>query len=277
MNEFTRSFPLEDITVRSGGTGRTVEAYAAVFGQDVPISDRDGDYIERISPTAFDKTLAERGTNFGVLFNHGMTIYGTPSDAATMPIGTCVEARVDGHGLRTVTEYNRTQLADDALEAIKAGSLRAQSFAGRFVQSDKKGPFRAVRGQRTTVTRQEIALREYGPTPFPAYDTAVITGVRADFGQLLTELDALDADLEPDAARAAVAEILGLHPDEIDDVLARLSSLTTRHASEPAGTTTPTRGAGADEPRTHSGRSMPEHIKNFTLPAQTTPRKVARK
>jgi len=59
VSDFTRSFPLEDIQIRAGGDGRTVEAYAAVFGQEVPISDADGRYMERVDPSAFNKTLAD--------------------------------------------------------------------------------------------------------------------------------------------------------------------------------------------------------------------------
>lgn len=287
MNEaFTRSFPLEDIQVRSGGDGRTVEAYAAVFGQEVPISDNQGQYMERIDPAAFNKTLRDKGTRFGVLYNHGMTIFGTPSDSGSMPIGTPVEVRADSRGLFTVTRYNKTPLGEAALEAIKDGSLRAQSFAGSFVRSDKpkpRGGYRAdASGVLPTVTRQEINLREYGPTPFPAYDSALITGVRAalaaDDAMLLTLiLEGLaegDRALDPivaaltktdqslDAAQAVISKILGVqNPDDVADdapersvFLTRLSSLSTRLATAPAGFATPS-GAGTDEPPFgHSGR-----------------------
>lgn len=276
MNEFTRSFPLDDIKIRAGGDGRTVEAYAAVFGQEVPISDADGRYLERIDPSAFNKTLADKGTRFSVLYNHGMTIYGTPSDAGSMPIGTPLEVRADNRGLLTVTRYNNTPLGEATLEAIKSDSLRAQSFAGAFVRSDKpkpRGGFRAdPSGALPVVTRQEINLREYGPTPFPAYSDAAIMGVRTltdgDRALLPLILGTLtdDVTLEPivaalsrnDAtltqARNVLAEILGSNPDEEDDFLARLTSLATRLENAPAGSATPS-GAGTEEPPIgHSGR-----------------------
>ena len=279
MIEFTRSFPLEDISIRAGGDGRTVEAYAAVFGQEVPISDGDGRYLERIDPTAFNKTLADKGTRFSVLYNHGMTIYGTPSDSGSMPIGTPLEVRADSRGLLTVTRYNKTPLGDATLEAIASGSLRAQSFAGAFVRSDKakpRGGFRAdAAGALSLVTRQEINLREYGPTPFPAYSDAAIMGVRslADTDTLLLSLilenlAAGDAALDPivdaltktdealDQAQLVISQILGVaNPDEPERsaFLSRLTSLSTRLADAPVRTATPP-GAGTDEPRSHSGR-----------------------
>jgi hypothetical protein len=47
---YYRSFPLEDIHVRSGGDGRTVEAYAAVFGAPAKVKDQDGQYMEEMDP-----------------------------------------------------------------------------------------------------------------------------------------------------------------------------------------------------------------------------------
>lgn len=287
MSDFTRSFPLEDIKIRSGGDGRTVEAYAAVFGVGVPINDQDGQYVERIDSGAFDKTISERGTNFGVLFNHGMTIYGTPSDRGSMPIGTPLEVRADARGLLTVTRYNRTPLAEEALEAINSGAIRAQSFQGSFLRSDKTlargkrfGP--DARGNLPVVTRQEIKLKEYGPTPFPAYSDAAIVGVRA--GMTLSDTDTMllslilenlaegDAALDPivdaltktdqalDQAQLVISQILGVqNPDPPDGrslFLTRLACLATRLEAAPVRnlSTTPP-GAGADGPPAgHSGR-----------------------
>lgn len=285
MTLFTRSFPLEDITIRSGGDGRTVDAYAAVFGVEVPISDADGQYRERLDPTSFNKTIADKGTRFTVLYNHGLTIYGTPSDAASMPIGTCLEARSDSRGLFTSTRYNKTPLGEAALEAVASQGLRAQSFQGTFVRSDKvkpRGGFRAnAAGELPLVTRQEINLKEYGPTPFPAYAEAAIIGRRA--GLTLGDSDVMllslileglaegDAALDPivdaltktdqalDQAQLVIAQLLGVpNPDPVDGdersaFLTRLTSLSTRLASAPAGSATPS-GAGAAESRLHSGR-----------------------
>lgn len=177
---FTRSYPLDDIKIRSGGDGRTVEAYAAVFDTPTEIRDHDGHYLEVIGRNAFDKTIAERGSKIGVFYNHGLTLHGTPSDRHSMPIGTPLEIRADSRGVLTITRYNRTPLADEVLEAIREGAITGQSFSGRMIQSNPPGPYRRSRsGELPTVTRSEIALREYGPTPFPAYEDAAIVGVRA--------------------------------------------------------------------------------------------------
>jgi len=191
MSTFIRAFPLEDISIRSGGDGRTVEAYAAVFDRPVPIRDHQGEYSEQIARGAFRKTLSERGTDFRVFYNHARTIHGESSDMFSLPIGTPVEVREDARGLVTVTRYNNTPLAEQVLESIRNGDIRGQSFSGRFVKSNPTPPrygFRAADdGSLTTVTRTEVDMLEYGPTPFPAYNEAAILGVRmAMMADLLT-------------------------------------------------------------------------------------------
>jgi HK97 family phage prohead protease len=257
VNEFTRAFPLEDISIRSGGDGRTVEAYAAVFGVEAPISDADGLYKEQIAPGSFDRTLQHRGTNFGVLFNHGLTIWGTPSDRGSMPIGTPLEVRADMRGLFTVTRYNKTPLADETLEAINSGAIRSQSFRGRFLRSDKnkpRGGFRAASdGSLTVVTRQEIALKEYGPAVFAAYEDAAITGVRAGFTlspadkavlqTLLADLAAGDDVLDTVVAQALA--ILGLD-SALDCAQSYLSALLNVPNPDDADTDEMVSASGGD-------------------------------
>jgi len=181
--DFVRSFPLDDIQIRAGGDGRTVEAYAAVFDTPTEIHDQQGHYREQLARTSFNKTISEQGMRVGVYYNHGLTLHGTPSDLGSVPLGSPVEApRVDGRGVVTVSRYNRSALADSVLESIRNGDITGQSFRGRFVVSTPsvpRGGYRAAGdGSLPLVTRQEIAMREYGPTPMPAYDVPMILGVR---------------------------------------------------------------------------------------------------
>jgi HK97 family phage major capsid protein/HK97 family phage prohead protease len=170
----------EILSRAKGGTGRTVEAYAAVFNAPTEVVDQDGHYREQVHPQAFDRSARERLNRINVFYSHGKTLYGTPSDRGTVPIGTPKEVRGDGRGLLTITEYNRTALADEVLEAIKSGSLRGMSFTGAFLRSDKVRPFYPHGdGSLDLVTRLEIGLLEYGPTPLPTYEEAEVLGVRA--------------------------------------------------------------------------------------------------
>jgi HK97 family phage prohead protease len=188
---FVRSFPLEDISIRAGGDGRTVDAYAAVFDTPAPIHDDDGIYIEVIDRRAFDRILGKiapsggrTGWRCGVFYNHGMTLHGTPSGEGSYPVGVPLEIKADGRGLFTRTRYHKGPEVDRILEGIREGSISGYSFSGRFDKSDppsRRGGFRPdSRGNLPTVRRTESTLREYGPTPFPAYADAAITGVRSE-------------------------------------------------------------------------------------------------
>jgi HK97 family phage prohead protease len=188
--EFSRSFALEDIAIRSGphADGRTVVAYASVFNVPTNVDDHDGQYSEVIDPRAFAKAINDarpagnRSTwKVGVFFNHAKTIYGTPSELHSVPIGVCVDMRADTRGLLTTTRY--LPGAENVLDAIKEGAITAYSFSGQFMRSDplRSGKFRRdSRGGLPVVRRLESSLREYGPTPFPYYESAEIVGVRAE-------------------------------------------------------------------------------------------------
>jgi len=239
---FARSFPLEDISIRADGSGRTVDAYAAVFETPQPIHDGDGDYIEVIDPAAFNRILPKLAPQsgrsnwrVGVFYNHGMTIHGTPSDQNSMPIGTALEVKADSRGLFTRTRYHKGQLADTILEAIREGALSGYSFSGRFDRSAPPKPRGGwgvdSRGSLPVVRRTESTLREYGPTPFPYYPDAAITAVRAD-------LVAAQVDQVTEALRSGA--LLDSLPD----------SGAPSDGDSPA----------ADSPVRRSGRSVKEEI-----------------
>ncbi|MFE9642367.1 HK97 family phage prohead protease [Nocardiopsis alba] len=242
MTLFSRAYPLEDISVTSDGGGRVVEAYAAIFDTPAEIRDQDGHYYERLAPTAFDKTIAERGLRVPVFYNHARTVHGSSSERGSVPIGTPLEIRADGRGLYTRTRYHKTPLADEVLEAIREGSIRGQSFTGRFLQSSPARPPRARRGgELATVTRTEIALVEYGPTPIPAYEGAEILGVRS-----------------------LVDRLGGLSEAERAELIAALTTTATTPDGAGADTDTSTEEAVTDEPTTagHSGPVMtPRHVR----------------
>jgi len=249
MTEFVRAWALDDIRIRSGGDGRTVEAYAAVFDTPTEVHDQDGHYNEVIHPSAFNKTISDRGTRFGVLFNHGMTVWGTPAERYSLPIGTPIEVKADKRGLLTVTRYNNTPQADEVLEAINSGGITAYSFSGNFIRSDPmrtpRGGYRpAAGGTLRTVTRHEVAMREYGPATFAAYPDAAIVGVRAQ--QMLGQL-------------------LSAPPEQAVNLLQQYRGLTTP-AGEPGTLTDTPDESGAveqteDEPREHSARSLAQRIR----------------
>src|SRR5207244_3091719 len=112
-----------------------------------------------------------------VFYNHGKTIYGTPSERFSVPLGAPEEIIPDARGLLTVTRYNNSALAGEILDAIRNGDIKGQSFSGRFMPGASQRT-RGASGQLDTIVRSEISLREYGPTPMPSYHEAAIVGVR---------------------------------------------------------------------------------------------------
>lgn len=220
IETYARTFDLDDIEIQRGGDGRTVTAYAAVFGQDAEIRDQHGHYIERIDARAFTKTLQEqRPERIGVLYNHGYDATGRPNMLGSVPIGTPLEIKADGKGLLTITRYNKSELADAVLEAIRDGQVRGQSFRGRIFKSSN---LKHASGKRF-ILRTELGLKEYGPTHSPAYDGAGILAVRSA------------SDLE-EVLRTMIAKML-----------------PTSMAGDESST--PIQEPGTDESPTHSGRT----------------------
>jgi HK97 family phage prohead protease len=192
---YTRTFALEDISIRAGD-GRTVDAYAAVFNTPTPIRDQDGEYDEIIDPAAFDRAIerarrTKGGWNVPVMFNHGMTIWSTPSERHSVPIGVLEELRAEPRGLFTRTRYHNSEPAREILEAIREQSITAYSFSGSFSRSTPAlqlgAKYQSDRhtGKLPTVHRQESTLRELGPATFAAYPDAAIVGVRAEQAAML--------------------------------------------------------------------------------------------
>jgi HK97 family phage prohead protease len=235
VNLYERTFALDDIVIRSGGGGRTVEAYATPFDTPTEIHDQHGDYIETVARTAFNRTLSHGIERVGVYYHHGMTLHGTPSDLGSVPVARPLEIQPDGRGLRTVSRYNKSALADAVLEAIRNGDVRGYSFRGRIYRSNPDRVPRVPRGgQLPVITRVELGLSEYGPTPTPYYDGAAIVAVRSA-GQLAADIDHLPADARRELIRILSAPTPAVVPDALS--------------------ATPTPGPGAADPhQVHSGR-----------------------
>lgn len=198
-----RVAPLLDYEIDRSGDGRTVTAYAAAFGNAYEVVDHEGHYDEIINSAAFNKVLARSGAidNVQVHFNHGLTLWGTPSDRYSMPLGTPLEIKPDGRGLLTRTRYAQTDLGDEVLELWRSGAIRGQSFRGAVYQSvtrTRRGP-----NGRPVIERLALGLREYGPTPSPTNTAAGLVAIRS---QLLTQIGEMTPE-ERRELKALLAEV----------------------------------------------------------------------
>ncbi len=203
-----RSFPLLDIEVERGGDGRTVTAYAATFGDPYEVRDQFGHYLESISPTAFNMAIGRGIEQVSVFYNHGRTIDGKSAAEFSIPLGVPTAIRAEAKGLLTVTRYNKTDLADQVLEAIRSGSVRAQSFRGPIYAT---APDQIVRGSALPLKeRTQLGLMEYGPTPMPVNAGAEMVSVRS-----VTELLTIDPAELSDDERAALLAALSPTPSTL--------------------------------------------------------------
>lgn len=223
----TRAVPLLDYEI-SRSDGRTVTAYAATFATPYEVRDDEGHYDEVLHPSSFNKVLARSNavSNVQVLYNHGLTVWGTPSDRYSTPVGVPVEVRPDGRGLLTVTRYANTDLGDEVLQLWRDGAIRGQSFRGAVYASRRQtslGP-----NGRPVIERLQLGLREYGPTPHPANADAGLVAIRS---QLLDRLGELTPD-ERRELQALLAETPALGDDP--------------HNPAPAPASAPGDGAPAD-------------------------------
>jgi hypothetical protein len=138
-----------------------------------------------------------------------MTIHATPSDRYSMPVAVCEGVRAETRGPVTLSRYLDTPLGNEVLEMWLSGAITAQSFTGAIIRSSpelRRGDqYRPKGGQLPRVRRLELGLREYGPTPFPAYAGAELVGVRmSPPGTFLAAgYDEEDAALPPDGEAAA--------------------------------------------------------------------------
>ena len=200
--EFVRSTPLIDIEIARGGDGRTVTAYAATFDTPYEVRDFDGHYDEVIDRAAFNRQLGRGIAEIQVLYNHGLTAWGTPSELDSGSIGVPLEVRAEARGLLTVTRYNTNERAERVLSDIKDGAIRFMSFRGPVYRSAAPSP--GPNG-RPVIRRLELGLKEYGPVLWPANSAAAILAVRTS--ALTDQVASLTVD-----ERAALLEILQAEP-----------------------------------------------------------------
>lgn len=170
----------------TGGSGEAVAPDNVLFGHFAKFNEwteicswYEGEFLERLSPGAFTKTINENINQVRVQYDHGMDDW-----VGSAPLGPIDVLREDEIGAYYEvplldTDYNRDrvlpQLQGRLLSGEKRGSLLGASFRFRVVKDtwdmepelsdyNPKGlPERTI---------QEVRLFEFGPVVFPAYPSA---------------------------------------------------------------------------------------------------------
>lgn len=183
----SRAF-VSDIEVRADAEGRTVHGIVVPFDRVATVSDGGRPYQEAFQKGAFTKAIQERGNRVKLLSQHNSRVN---------PLGRASLLREDAAGLYGEFTVSRTAAGDEALELVRDGAL--DSFSVGFV------PVKHVKRDGVT-WRTETGIREASLVTFPAYEDALISGVRNldpdDLERILAlahELRSTTPDGEPEA------------------------------------------------------------------------------
>ena len=145
----------------SATTGRQIYGIAVPFGQTITVHEAGREYREEFAYGAFTRSIRERGHKVKLLTQH---------DQRRLAVGKAVELREQADGLHASFEVARTRDGDELLELVESGVI--DSFSVGFT------PIRD-RQRAGVVVREEAALREVSAVNFPAYEGALIGGVRS--------------------------------------------------------------------------------------------------
>lgn len=133
----------------------------------------EGHFLERVAPGAFAKTIAENQQNMRVLFHHGKDQLGV------QVLGKILALAEDEEGAAYEVELFEgvPQLVMDGLRAgVYGSSYRFQVLREDFIQRPKRSEHNPQGIPERTI--REAKVREFGPTPFPAFEGAT-SGVRS--------------------------------------------------------------------------------------------------
>ena len=214
MSNITRHFE-PDLEVRAAGDGRTIAGIVVPYERVARVSDGGPSYDEMFRRGAFSKTIKERGNRVKLLSQH---------NSRTNPLGRAVELREDAAGLFGEFRVSKTQAGDEALELVRDGAL--DSFSVGFA------PVNHVTENGVRV-RTEVKLREASLVTFPAYEDALVTGVRST-------LDAL----------------ANMTAEERAELIAALTLRSDTPDMEPLSIDTAPAAVTPTEPVLHSGRNI---------------------
>jgi hypothetical protein len=177
------------------GDGRTVYGIAVPFDRETTVNDGQGPYREVFRAGSFRKTIKESGGRVKFLANH----------KRDSPIGKAIKLHEDPAGLIGEFRVSNTRAGDEALELVRDGVY--DSFSIGFA----KVPGKDREGRDGLVERLEVKLREVSILAFPAYEGAVVSGVRSQFSdeeiaRLLEAIRNLDTQTIEAAARTSEDE-----------------------------------------------------------------------
>lgn len=151
--------------------GNTLYGHLAVFNQDTEINNWEGNFIERIAPGAFKRTLDHRSHRVKILYDHGLD----PS-IGNKPLGKPSRLEEDETGLYVEVPLDDTTYNRDLKASLTSGAIDGMSF--RFSVPNDGDEWEYPDDGLPIRTLKQVILHEGGPVTFPAYEGAS-AGIRS--------------------------------------------------------------------------------------------------
>jgi len=141
--------------------GNKLIGYASVFNSPTNINEYGRSFTEVISPTAFNRAIAEKQDCI-CCFNHNPERLLGRVSSGTLTLS------IDNHGLRY--EVQLPDHASDIKEMVQRGDLAANSFCLSPTKDTWKDGVRTI---------EDVDLFDVSPVVSPAYPDALIVGLRS--------------------------------------------------------------------------------------------------
>jgi len=172
-----------DLEIRAKGDGRTIHGLAVPFDTPTLINNRlEGKFWETFRKGAFARTITS-GKTLPLNLLHDRT--------SRLPIGVATVTREDARGLYQEFRVSETATGEEALALIRDGVPLGLSI-GFSPDEDRWS------ADRDAVERLAVALNETSLVNVPAYESALVEGVRfADFVTPEPDNQEHDPDPEP--------------------------------------------------------------------------------
>lgn len=157
----------------------------SVFDTWYPIrSFWEGEFLERVARGAFTKTIAERGSQVKVLFNHGQDLY---IGEKALGVPSLLEERDDSPYAEV--PLDDTLFIQDIIPGLRSGAY-GSSFMFNVLRDEwNEEPERSEHNPdgipERTIT--EVRLLEFGPVTWPA-NPAATAGLRGDVDHFADKL-----------------------------------------------------------------------------------------
>jgi HK97 family phage prohead protease len=221
----------------------TLYGHFSVFNRWTEINSWfEGNFLERIAPGAFKKTIGENRDRIKALFQHGMD-----PQIGDKPLGPIADLREDDMGAYYEVPLLDTSYNRDLIPGLEAG-LYGASFRFQVMReelNDQPDPSDHNPRGLPERTIKEARLHEFGPVTFPAYQGAT-AGVRSLTDHFVFDEIARD----PDRFRSVLAvDLTDLRRDSDEEA--------AEAADAPSEDETPPETAPVAEERRETGQSKP--------------------